>query len=194
MTCIVGLIDNGEVFVGGDSAAVTELDVSVRLDKKVFIKDSMIFGFTSSFRMGQLLQYSLIVPKQKKGQDDMEYLTCDFVDAVRNLYKKKGFMKISGEKESGGTFILGYKEQLFVVDSDFQVGIPAEGFAAVGCGANYSLGSLHTTAALNLPPQNRVELALEAAAAFSGGVLPPFNIKVLGETTNKKSHSGVRKR
>ena len=52
MTCIVGLVENGKVYIGGDSAGVAGLDVRMRSDEKVFTKGNMIFGYTSSFRMG----------------------------------------------------------------------------------------------------------------------------------------------
>jgi hypothetical protein len=35
MTCIVGLVDNGTVYIGGDSAALFGWDLCIRSDKKV---------------------------------------------------------------------------------------------------------------------------------------------------------------
>lgn len=55
MTCIVGLVENNKVYIGGDSAGVAGLSLMKRADEKVFKKDEFIFGFTSSFRMGQLI-------------------------------------------------------------------------------------------------------------------------------------------
>jgi len=63
MTCIVGLVENGKVYIGGDSAGVAGLDITTRKDEKVFQKENMIFGFTSSFRMGQILRYSFKNPR-----------------------------------------------------------------------------------------------------------------------------------
>jgi hypothetical protein len=36
MTCIVGLVDKGDVYIGGDSAGVAGLSLSIRADEKVF--------------------------------------------------------------------------------------------------------------------------------------------------------------
>ncbi len=36
MTCIVGLVDNGKVYIGGDSAGCAGYDVRIREDQKVF--------------------------------------------------------------------------------------------------------------------------------------------------------------
>jgi len=74
MTCIVGLVDDGAVYMGGDSAGVLGLSIEVRADEKVFylneksswrtrldprellkpVRHLVVMGFTSSFRMGQL--------------------------------------------------------------------------------------------------------------------------------------------
>lgn len=187
MTCIVGLERDGDVWIGGDSAGVSGLDVNVRSDEKVFFVENkqqkMLMGFTSSFRMGQLLRYGLTLPKQHKGVDDDKYLIIDFIDAVRDLYKDKGYLTKENEEESGGTFLLGYKNKLYFVDSDFQVGKPAEKYDAVGCGKFYALGVLHvlTKNCPDLDPEIILKRALDAAATHSGGVLAPYTILKLGK-------------
>jgi len=88
MTCIVGFVDaKKNVYLGGDSAGVSGLDVTIRKDPKVFKKDEMVIGYTSSFRMGQLLCFKLKIPKQPSKMDDYEYLCTLFVDAVRKCLK-----------------------------------------------------------------------------------------------------------
>ena len=56
MTCIAGLIEDGNIWIGGDSAAVTHYRMMKRADTKVFINGPFLIGFTSSYRMGQILQ------------------------------------------------------------------------------------------------------------------------------------------
>lgn len=51
MTAIVGLVEKGNVYIGGDSAGVAGLSISIRGDEKVFKVGPFIMGFTSSFRM-----------------------------------------------------------------------------------------------------------------------------------------------
>jgi hypothetical protein len=51
MTCIVGLVDGGRVWLGGDSAGVSGWDLTVRADRKVFRNGPYVMGFTTSFRM-----------------------------------------------------------------------------------------------------------------------------------------------
>jgi len=178
MTCIVGLIDNGVVYMGADSAGVSGLSLSVRADEKVFINSSFIMGFTSSFRMGQLLRYSLKPPKFHPDSDLNEYMVTDFIDAIRDCLKKGGWATKDKETERGGCFLVGYRGNLFKIDADYQVAIPVQAFDACGCGADIALGSMYSNSTLS--PLDRVRQALEAAELFSVGVRHPFVVKQIG--------------
>lgn len=183
MTCIVGLVDKGDVYIGGDSAGVAGLSLSIRADEKVFGNGPFIMGFTTSFRMGQLLKYKFSPPAQTVHQTDMEYMVTSFIDSCRQCFSANGF----GDKEAthGGTFLVGYKGKLYTVEGDYQVGIPASTFDAVGCGADLALGAMFATEGMN--PEKRVEMALSAASTFSAGVAPPFTIiKLSGDDVKPK--------
>ena len=60
MTCIVGMVDGqGTVYIGADSLAAGGYQKTIRKDAKVFTNGIAVMGYTSSFRMGQLLRYKL---------------------------------------------------------------------------------------------------------------------------------------
>lgn len=86
MTVIVGLVNKGDVYIGGDSAGVAGLDITIRADEKVFTNGPFLMGFTTSFRMGQLLRYKFDPPKQTVNTDDMKYMVTDFIDATRKCF------------------------------------------------------------------------------------------------------------
>lgn len=174
MTCIVSIQENNTVYMGGDSAGIAGLSITIRSDEKVFINGPFIIGITGSFRMSDLLRYKLDPPKQTVHRDDRAYLVTDFVDSLRKCFSANGF----GDKDAtvGGTFLLGYKGKLYSVQKDYQVGLPSTQYDAVGCGSDLALGSLHSTAKMNLKPEQRITMALEAASTFSAGVAPPFLI------------------
>ena len=67
MTCIVGVVDNGKVYMGGDSAGVGGLCIETRKQPKVFRNGDFLIGYTDSFRMGQLLQYKMSPPRYFEG-------------------------------------------------------------------------------------------------------------------------------
>ncbi len=176
MTCIVGIAEDGQVIIGGDSAGVGGYDLQIRADGKVFRTRNYVMGFTSSFRMGQLLRYGDLpeAPSTAENWDLDRFMSTTFIDAVRKVLAAGGWLRTENGVERGGTFLVGVRGALYNVEGDFQVGRTMNGYGAVGCGQDLALGSLHTTAAGNLSPHQRVELALLAAEHHSAGVCGPF--------------------
>lgn len=174
MTCIIGLETEDGVMMGCDSAAVAGYDITVSRIQKVFKRGEFLIGYTTSFRMGQLLQYGLEVEPQRDDQSDIEFLATTFIDAARDCLKKGGFTRVEDEQEEGGFFLLGYKGKLYIIQSDFQVNSSVDGYMAIGCGANYALGAMHATPDVFHGP--RIYDALETAGYFSNGVCPPYMI------------------
>lgn len=154
MTAIAGFCDQGKVWIGADSAAVAGLDLMVRADSKVFRNGEFLFGFTSSFRMGQLLRYKLQPPKQHD-LDTYAFMVTVFVDAVRECLKAG----------------------LFYVGADYQVAESMDGYDACGCGQAIILGALFATKGME--PHARMKVALEAAERHSAGVRGPFPIEAI---------------
>lgn len=173
MTCIVGVVHQGGVWLGGDSAGVAEYSMTVRKDRKVFTVGEFIFGFTTSFRMGQLIQYSF-TPPAITHDDLMRYMSTDFVNEIRRTLQQGGYSKIESNVESGGQFLIGVRGRLFCCESDFQIGESIDGSGAVGCGAEIARGSLFSTRGME--PYDRIHEALSAAQYYSAGVRAPFNI------------------
>ena len=177
MTCIVGVVDKGKVYIGGDSAGVAGYSLKVRADEKVFQNGPFLFGFTSSFRMGQLLRYAFTPPKHDSDLSDYQYLVTAFVNAVRQCLKDGGFATKESEAEKGGIFLLGYRGHLYKVESDYQVGQSVDSYDTCGCGEDIAVGALYATEGQDA--KKRINKALEAAERFSAGVRGPFVVEVL---------------
>lgn len=210
MTCIVGLVDQKSqiVYIGGDSAGTNDADQqTIRADVKVFHNGDFLFGCTTSFRMIQLLQYSLVLPASSlyrkrgliakvrgwlskrmsrwlilrpaftDGDPIFRYMVTDFINAIRTCFKEGGFAKKKDERERGGSFLVAWRGRLFCIGSDYQVEEAISGYNAVGSGDDLALGVLHATSLFDLPPEQRLRLALEAAASHNASVRPPFIIK-----------------
>jgi hypothetical protein len=174
LTAIAGFVDNGKVWIGGDSAGVAGWSMDIRSDSKVFRNGDFLLGFTSSFRMGQLLRYSFRPPDRDPKRDVFEYLVTDFVASLRSCLKEGGFATKDKEAEAGGTFLLGYYGRLFQVEDDYQIAEPAAGYGAVGCGHEVAKGALFATKAMK--PEERMKIVLGAAELHSAGVRGPFVI------------------
>lgn len=177
MTCIVGLIDKvqNKIIIGGDSVGIGYYDATPRKDAKVFERGALLFGFTSSFRMGDIIRYNLAMPKVDKEMDAREWLVTDFIPKLREAYRTHGYLTLKDNVEKGGVFLCAFAGRLFRIDDDFQVGESLRDYEAVGCGEGYALGSLYSTDQ-NTNAMERVEIALKASVEHSSGVRPPFVI------------------
>lgn len=173
MTCIVGITTGSKVYIGGDSAGVGGWSLTIRADQKVFRRGDYVFGFTSSYRMGQILQYNAELPAPPR-EDVHKFMVRDFVEAVRKALRDGGYTKIDSNREEGGTFLVGCRARLFAIESDFQVVETTVGFDAVGSGADIARGAL--TASPRLSPERRVRTALSAAEQWNAGVRGPFTV------------------
>lgn len=177
MTCIVTLKHGDRIFMGADSIGSNGYDVAHRKDRKMFRKDNMLIGYTSSYRMGQIIQYHLKLPTHKKtGKsptliDTHEYMVKYFIPELQETLEKHKWLRKKDDVASGGVFLVAYLGEVFEIDNDFQVAIRDDEYNSVGCGQDYALGSLYVTEDFCYnKPRERVKLALEAASYFSAGV------------------------
>ena len=184
MTCIVGIQHKGKVYIGGDSLGSNSSFQKVeRSDAKVFIVGDMVLGFTSSFRMGQILQYVLEHPERPEGISDMKYLVAHWIPNLIETFADNGYRGSKGDNDhdelrTGGTFLLGYRGTLYTIEDDFQVGIPTDQYAAVGCGDDLATGAVFAARKLGIKdPEKLITVGLEAAEKHSAGVQGPFIIE-----------------
>ena len=147
MTCIVALTDGKTVWIGGDAAGVnaTDMTISVRADQKVSVHDengvSWGFGFTTSYRMGQIIRYHLTLPPiTKKDKEDLfGYMVSKFIPELRDVLTRGGVAMSTNGVETCGEFIVGLMGKIFTVDTDFQIASPIDNFCAVGACAPFAL-------------------------------------------------------
>ena len=151
MTCIVGYIDkqNKTIYMGADTAGISGNRLFARKDVKLFQRtnpynNTMLIGFSGSFRMGQLLRYKLVIPKHPENMDAYEYICTIFIDAVRQILTEGGCSKINNNQEEITTFLVAYDNRLFRIDSDYHVGESQYNYDSCGCGENLALASVRT--------------------------------------------------
>lgn len=175
MTCIVGLEQDGKVYMGGDSAATSNKNLQLSDTPKVFRKQKLLIGYTWSFRMGQVIQYAAAFPKLKEHSGNYAYLVKSFVPFLRTAFKDAGWLEVEKSREEGGQFLVGIRGELFEITSEFAVLRMMDGFNAVGSGFYYALGALRILENnVDKDPITKVGLALETAAYFSMTVSAPF--------------------
>ena len=152
----------------------------------MFRKGSFIFGGCGSARVNNLLRFRLAPPEAYDweqldvSEHALAFMSTRFVETVRTCLREFGAqMNFHGESQFAAAFLVGFRGQLYKVDGDYQVGVSHDPFDATGSGDQIALGSLYSTVGLNLAPERRIEMALEAAARYNAAVRPPFVIETL---------------
>lgn len=185
MTCIVGVTTrDGGVVMGGDSAGVSNYHLTVRGDPKVFARGDVVIGYTTSFRMGQLLKDKTDDRVLSRARRPIE-----IVDHVREVLRAGGWLEKEKEREASGVFMVGWRGRILKFHADLQYGWRREWFDATGCGEPYALGYLRAmTEGWRSKPtvskaRDLVRRTLRCAEHFSAGVCGPFKIVVGGKAS-----------
>jgi ATP-dependent protease HslVU (ClpYQ) peptidase subunit len=181
MTCIVGLIDGETTYLGADSCASGGWREQILLQKKIFkLNDTpnAILGFSGSIRDLNLLQYAEdLIDKRDEPNINHKYIVTKFIPNVMKLFiNNSRNQNDKGISEIESYFLLGYKNKLWLIESNYSVFETKDNYQAIGSGTNYALGSLHTTNGTALTPIERIHKALQAASKFSVGVSAPYYI------------------
>jgi ATP-dependent protease HslVU (ClpYQ) peptidase subunit len=207
VTCIAGIVDTeGNIIIGGDSAAISEYDLLNLSLPKVFIKDGYIFGFAGHFRFAQIVQHVFQPPKYR-GEEVDYFLARNFAEALRQTVKFVGYSKNKDGRDEGGLALIGFQKRLFIMQDEFDVIETRDGIAAIGCGYPYAIGAMKAltvcqpdkipvgscnVACGTAKGEDIVRTALQVSEHYSGGVRAPFTILKLEGATNARSRERGR--
>lgn len=174
MTIVVGVVEGGKVTLAADTQGSAGWDKTYRKDKKVFKAHGILYGFTSSYRMGQILQYHTEeVLASDRDKDTHAYVVKHLVPMWRRVLSANGFAKKKDGEDQAGVFLVGIDGRLFRIDNDFQVGESVKPYEAVGCGESYALGAMFAlygaSSTLDLAT-NAVETAMEFSNGCGGSI------------------------
>lgn len=181
MTCIVGVeTENGKVVMGGDVLGSNGHSKSEYSESKVYKHSKMIFGYTSTYRFGQIVELMLddneiYIPEDPS--DIYGWLVRVFVPKLRKTLTENG--------SEGGYMLMGIKGQLWSIQSDFSVLRAVRGYNSVGSGDTFAKGSMYTQVNLNGLPSDvnaakkMVALAIEAAGNLCTSVSATSTVVVL---------------
>lgn len=172
MTCIVGYEHNGKVYIAGDSLSSNSSHGTVMTVPKVFQRGEMIFGYTSTWRFGQLLQFVFDHPPRYEGLSDLEYLITAWIPALATMLETNRHLEKETNGFAGcGYAIIGYRGNVYFLNGDLSLLHPKDGYYAVGCGDEFARGAMHVLTQGNVKnPEDVVRKAIEAAAHHSVGV------------------------
>lgn len=156
MTTIVALEHNGNIFMGADKRVSTDDCYQDSISKIIQIDNVLIAG-CGTLRDKQIIESKLILP------------TIDPLGTPYRIFQDdilKQFLKLKnneGWSASGETLIC-FNSTIITLSSYLDFTIETNGFASIGSGSKYALGSLYETN--DQDPGIRIKKALKCASMF----------------------------
>lgn len=141
MTCIMAVETcDDNVVLAGDYLGSNGFTKAIFSGSKIFKHSNMMFGYTSTFRFGQIIECvlddnSLYPPVDKA--DTYSWLVRNFVPKLKATLKEEDYT-------SGGNAILVINAQVWELQPDFSVLRAESGVNAVGSGEYHAISSLLT--------------------------------------------------
>ena len=169
MTCIVGIVKDDTVYIGGDRSVSDGASVMSLSTPKIYIRDEWIYGYAGSLGIGQIMQI-IDIPILKKDDDPFMVLRMDMVNVFKSMMDNQG---ISIDDDNDTDILIGCRGRLFEFSpADWSVAEMKE--TSIGSGGNFALGSLYTS--IDKDPIDRIGLAIGAAITYSPTCQGPIDI------------------
>lgn len=176
MTCIAAVVKDGHVWMAGDMLGSNGFTKKVYPDSKVFVNGDFIIGYTSSFRMGQILQYNWTQPPRMEDLSDREYLQVDVVESFRSCLNDLGFGEMREGEHQGGNFLIGYKGVIYEMQNNFSI-LKNDSFCSIGSGQYHAESALSVlTEDEDFEPFYVLGKAIKTASEFVTSVSEEFTI------------------
>lgn len=168
MTCIVGIEVDGKVLIGGDIQGTGGNHKIVHSQPKVFLKRNVLFGYTTSYRFGQILENLLHDPVVPEDDNEVyRWIVTVLIPDIKKTLKDNDYTM-------GGTCLIGIRGQLWGMQDDFSVLRSVNGYDSCGSGQEYALGCIaHTVKYTALNEQTAKGIlrdAIKIASQFSPSV------------------------
>lgn len=169
MTCIAAIIDqDGVGHIASDSLGSNGHTKDVYKNQKIFQLGNMLIGYTSSYRMGQLLQYELSLPPRKVGQSLDKYMYTDFIASVRSLMKDHGYLRVDANVERIGSFLIVTEGRIYQMQDDLSLLETEDRFGSCGSGEFHAIATMHTLSKrkIRMSAEEILREAIETASKY----------------------------
>ena len=110
MTCIVGIANNDNVYIGGERGASDDMSVVSLSRPKVSINNNWVFGYAGSLGVGQLME---IIDMPDAGEDPYKTLRTEVVTHMRNAIELYG----NADPDCASDFLIGTQGRLFELNT-----------------------------------------------------------------------------
>lgn len=177
MTCVVGLVHKGKVFMGGDSISIdgwSSFDTAN--SDKVFVVDNFIYAIAGSWRIRDIMQHAFTPPEHNPEHSDDKYMKLTYVQALAKCFEDNKFLTLKDgvmEIQDVG-LLIGYKGKLYKLNGDMAMLRCPDWGASEGIGYQASTAVLYALRNMVKDPTRRALISLEAAEQTNASVRRPF--------------------
>lgn len=183
MTCIVGIADQGKVYIGGDSM-ISDSDSGWynTVCQKVFIREAgnstFIYGGSGLPRLDDIMLYEFNPPVFDTTKSVDAYIHGDFTRELIAVCKRVEFASKKNEmiRVPHSGMLLGFHGRLYQWSVDFAFMTTPSWGAAEGQGGQPAAAILYSLYGQILDPTARCMQALEASEAVTCSVRRPFTV------------------
>ena len=144
MTTLAGYQGNGWSVIGADTRVV-DAGTIFELPKnagKIFRKNSYVFGVAGDFRVAQLLQHAVELPKPSgiNTQDAADkFMTAEVIPMWRAEYQELGY---EVDKDIGSVVLVSVNTFVYAIDESWTWARDKRGIYAGGSGQSYAFGAM----------------------------------------------------
>lgn len=178
MTCITAIETlDGNAIIAGDFCGSNGFTRGNVTSPKIFRHSGMLFGYTSSFRFGQIIEHVLddntLYPPSDPTKT-YEWLVRIFIPKLQEVLKK--------EDNKGGNAICIVNAQVWEIQSDFSVLRSETGMNAIGSGEYHATAAILASMLLShkgdLPDNvSEAKKCLETAYSITSTCVPSVSKK-----------------
>jgi ATP-dependent protease HslVU (ClpYQ) peptidase subunit len=169
MTCIVGISDNGNVYIGGERGSSDGSSILPLTRPKVKRCGDYLIGYAGSQGIGELAHFINMPPVTK---DIHKTLRTTFISTLKSAIEEYG--NASHLEDNSTDWLVGVNGRLFEISSE-DWHIAEFSYSAIGSGGPIALGSLHTSRNWK-DQEKRIRHALQAAVDINPSCIAPIDI------------------
>jgi len=190
MTVVLADTQDETLIFAADSAASNGDEIYTIAMPKVFARGSYLFGYTGSYRIGQILRHYVELPEPPEREAE-RFLVREAVPILRAAVLEQGAAgpgrDFLGEKTA---LLVGFRGRTWCIGTDLTV-TPEAAYGAIGSGRLRAYGAFHALYAAGVgPARRRLELVLEATAEHTANVRRPWQLVSLGPDGTVETWSG----
>jgi len=172
MTCIVAIVSEGIVYIGGERGHSDSSTIVSSTRPKIFECGPYLIGYAGNSGIGQAVVYNFEFPPVGKTHNIDRHMLQVFIPKLRSFITDNN-IKLPDDDDNGAGFIVGVRGRVYEVDlSDFQCIEYSE--IAIGSGSSYAYGALYINK--DYEPLDRIRQGIEAAILYSPTCTGPIDV------------------